>query len=133
MKEKVKILLVDDDKNFREIWKTKLVSSGFEVIEAESGEEALKILETLRPNVVLLDIMMPGMNGVEVFLKIKENPELQNTKIIFVTALDNETEDFEFFKEYHEKLANEIGAFSYLAKTTDLDKLVDKINEALTS
>lgn len=133
MEEKIKILIVDDDKSFREIWKVKLSSAGFEVLEAENGEEALKVLATERPKIILLDILMPKINGAEVFLKIKENPELQNTKIIFITNMDEDTEDFEFFKEYHKKIASEIGAFDYLAKTTDLDKLLEKVQEALSS
>jgi len=127
-----KILLVDDDPSFREIWREKIKAEGFEVIEASSGEEALNILNSVKPDLILLDILMPGMNGAEVFLKIKENPELKDIKVIFVTNMDEEGEDFELLKEYHKKLSSEIGAFDYLAKTTDLDKLIDRIKEALS-
>lgn len=126
-----KILLVDDDPNFREIWKSKLALEGFEIIEAADGEEALKVLETTKPDLILLDILMPNMNGVELFLKMKDKPELQNIKVIFITSMDEYSEDFELISQYHKKLAGEIGAFDYLTKTADLDHLVEKVKTAL--
>lgn len=126
-----KILLVDDDPNFREIWKNKLLIEGFEVIEANDGQEALKILENYKPDLILLDILMPHMNGVEFFLTVKENPEFQNIKIIFITSMDEDSEDFELISQYHKKIAEEIGAFDYLTKTADLDHLIEKVKKAL--
>lgn len=131
--ENKKILLVDDNSNFREIWKMRLLSEGFEVMEAKDGDEALKILENYKPDLILLDILMPNLNGAEVFLKIKENPELQNIKIIFITSMDEYSEDFELISRYHKKLAEEIGAVDYLTKATDLDKLIDKVKSVLSS
>ena len=125
------ILIVDDDQDFRTIWKHKLVSEGFNVLEAENGEEAIKIIQEQKPDLILLDVLMPKMNGMEAFLKIKDKIGLENTKIIFVTSLDETSEDFEISKEYHKKLSKEIGAYEYLSKSTDLDKLVDKVKEAL--
>lgn len=128
-----KILLVDDDPNFREIWKNKLAYEGFEVIEAQNGEEALKILESTKPDLILLDILMPNINGAEVFLKIKENPELQNIKVIFITSMDEDSEDFELISQYHKKLAEEIGAIDYLTKAADLDELINKVKSVLSA
>jgi DNA-binding response OmpR family regulator len=67
-----KILLVDDEESIHLLYREELEEQGFEVHSAMSGEEALKILTTLQPNLVILDINMPGMNGIDVLRKIKE-------------------------------------------------------------
>ena len=67
-----KVLVIDDEPDTLELIKLVLESGGFEVIPASSGVEALNIIETVRPKLVLLDIMMPDMDGWEVFRKIKE-------------------------------------------------------------
>lgn len=122
------ILIVDDDKNFVEIWKTKLISSGFDVIEAENGKVALEVLKQYKPDTILLDIMMPEVDGVETFFAIKENPELKNIKIFFITSMDDLNEEL---AKYHKKIAGEIGAVDYLRKATDLNDLVKILKEAI--
>ena len=67
-----KILLVDDEESIHLLYREELEEQGFEVLSAMSGEDALKILPTLQPNIVILDINMPGMNGIDVLRKIKE-------------------------------------------------------------
>jgi len=124
--EKPLILIVDDEPNFRDIWKTKLENSGFSVLTAENGKAALEILKSYKPKIILLDILMPEMDGVETFFAIKENPELKDTKIFFVTALDDL--DAELGK-YHKKIAGEIGAVGYLRKGADLDELVHTLKK----
>ncbi|GIW67372.1 MAG: hypothetical protein KatS3mg096_240 [Candidatus Parcubacteria bacterium] len=128
MNNKPLILIVDDDKNFREIWKIKLQSANFNVLEAENGKVALEILKTNKPDVILLDNTMPEMDGVETFLAIKENPELKNIKIFFITSIDDL--DAELAK-YHKKIAGEIGAVDYLRKATDLNELVNILKKTL--
>jgi CheY-like chemotaxis protein len=123
------ILIVDDDANFREIWKTKLISSGFQVIEAENGKKALDILNTTEPNVILLDIVMPELDGVETFFAIKENPKTQNIKIFFITSMDDLNEEL---AKYHKKIAGELGAVDYLRKGTDLNDLVNILRSVTT-
>jgi|YNPMSStandDraft_1061717.scaffolds.fasta_scaffold04058_9 CheY-like chemotaxis protein len=123
------ILIVDDDANFREIWKTKLISSGFQVIEAENGKKALDILNTTEPNVILLDIVMPELDGVETFFAIKENPKTQNIKIFFITSMDDLNEEL---AKYHKKIAGELGAVDYLRKATDLNDLVNILRSVTT-
>jgi CheY-like chemotaxis protein len=123
------ILIVDDDANFREIWKTKLISSGFQVIEAENGKKALDILNTTEPNVILLDIVMPEFDGVETFFAIKENPKTQNIKIFFITSMDDLNEEL---AKYHKKIAGELGAVDYLRKATDLNDLVNILRSVTT-
>ena len=123
------ILIVDDDANFREIWKTKLISSGFQVIEAENGKKALDILNTTEPNVILLGIVMPELDGVETFFAIKENPKTQNIKIFFITSMDDLNEEL---AKYHKKIAGELGAVDYLRKGTDLNDLVNILRSVTT-
>ena len=122
------VLLVDDDAGFREIWKMKLTSSGFDVLEASNGKEALEILKDKKPDVILLDVLMPEMDGVKTLLTIKENNNLKDVKIFFVTSLDNADPEL---SEYHKELASEIGAVEYLRKSIDLDNLVERISNSL--
>ncbi|MGD8342023.1 MAG: hybrid sensor histidine kinase/response regulator [Desulfobacterales bacterium] len=79
-----KILLVDDEKDIREILSLALVDMGYRVLEAQNGVEALRIFKETRPALVLTDIKMPGMDGIELLQKIKrENPE---TEVVMITG-----------------------------------------------
>ena len=69
---KKKIMIVEDDSFVMDIYQTKLTQAGFDVIEATNGMEAIKILEKANPNLILLDILMPYMDGMEVLEKIKK-------------------------------------------------------------
>jgi len=122
------VLLVDDDPGFREIWKLKLTSNGFDVLEASNGKEALEILKDKKPDVILLDVMMPEMDGVKTLLSIRENNNLKDVKIFFVTSLDDGDPEL---GGYHKELASEIGAVEYLRKSIDLDNLVERISNSL--
>ncbi len=84
----VKILVVDDNKDIRYTIKTALSSldQSYEFLEAESGEACLKILAKEKPSLILLDVMMPGIDGMETALRIKENPDYSSIKIIYLTA-----------------------------------------------
>jgi two-component system response regulator VicR len=84
MASNVKVMVVDDEPDTLELIQLVLESGGFKVIPASSGAEALKIIETVRPGLVLLDIMMPDMDGWEVFRKIKEKDS--NIPIAILTA-----------------------------------------------
>ncbi|BCX15705.1 MAG: hypothetical protein KatS3mg097_597 [Candidatus Parcubacteria bacterium] len=124
------VLIIDDDNNFREIWKLKLLTSGFNVLEATNGKEALEILNKNKPDIILLDVIMPEMDGVETFFAIKDRPELQNIKIFFITSMDDLNEEL---AKYHKKIAGEIGAVDYLRKATDLNKLVEILKNNLVN
>ncbi|MGE5255274.1 MAG: sensor histidine kinase [Hyphomicrobiales bacterium] len=79
-----RILLVDDEKDIRDVLRLPLSDLGYEVLEAENGEEALRLFESTQPPVVLTDIKMPGMGGIELLQKVKrENPE---TEVIMITG-----------------------------------------------
>jgi len=81
-----KIMIVDDEPDILFTVGQMLEISGYEVIKAVNGNDCLKKLNEIRPDLVLLDIMMPGMNGWDVAAKIKENPKWSDIPIVFVTA-----------------------------------------------
>ncbi len=118
MTKKIKVLMVDDEKRFRDTTKKILMKKGFETILAESGEEALeKISEA--PDVVILDIKMPGIDGHEALARIKKiNPDLP---VIMLTGHGGIPSAREALVE---------GAFDYLSKPCDIDLLAEKIKEA---
>ena len=82
-----KILIVEDDSFVLDIYQTKLSQEGYTVIEAKNGVEGMKILEKEKPDLILLDIVMPYMDGIEVLKKIKENKELNKIPVILLTNL----------------------------------------------
>ena len=81
-----KVLIVDDEPDIRSSVGQILEVSGFEVIEAENGKDCIEKLQQFSPDLVLLDIMMPGMSGWDVAAKLKDDPKWNNIPIIFLTA-----------------------------------------------
>ncbi|MBI2035659.1 MAG: response regulator [Candidatus Liptonbacteria bacterium] len=124
---KTLILLVEDEADFREIFSIKLKQAGFEVVTAENGADALEKLKTVKPSCVVMDFQMPILNGVETFQKIKENPELTNLKVVFMT---NHGEPLLEMSDVDKKFAEEIGAANFFRKTDELSISIDKIRQA---
>ena len=89
------ILLVDDDLTLREMYTERLKAEGFVVETAKDGEEALAKAKDLMPNIILLDIMMPKINGLDVLRKLKQDPETENIPVIVLTALIQDREKME--------------------------------------
>lgn len=122
---KIKILLVEDDKFLRDICGTKLVKEGFEVIEAIDGGEVLPKIEIHRPNVVLLDIVLPSANGFEILSQIKghTDPEVAKTTVLMLSNLGQEDDV---------KKAISLGASDYLIKSNfTTQEITDKIKKTL--
>src|ERR1700687_6140313 len=84
-----RVLIVDDEQRNRELLKVMLVPEGFVLESAASGEEALALLGIQPPSLILLDVMMPGMNGYTLAGWIKGNPATKNIPVIMLTALDD--------------------------------------------
>ncbi len=124
--KKALILLVEDEADFREIFGIKLKKAGFDVKTAENGADALLKLKTVKPDCVVMDFQMPVMNGLETFEKIKENPELQNLKVVFMT---NHGEPLMEMHDVDRKFAEEIGAVNFFRKTDELDSAIDKLKK----
>lgn len=117
-----KILIVDDEPNIIMSLEYTLKKNNFEVYIARDGSEALEILKTKTPDVVLLDIMMPQVDGYETLRRIRMNEKLNNTKVVFLSA-KNKASDIE------KGLA--LGAAKYITKPFSLKKIIADINELL--
>jgi len=87
-----KILIVEDDQFLLEMYSAKLKNAGFVIEIAQDGEQALSKLEEFKPDLVLLDIVIPKLDGFEVLRKIRENPTTKNTKVIALTNLGQQSE-----------------------------------------
>src|SRR3989344_7268994 len=124
-----KILLVDDDADLRFIYSTKLTSLGYTALQASGGAEGIEMAKREHPDAILLDVIMPGMNGFQTLEKLKAIPETKNIPVIFLTAFGDTTpEGLEFDK----KVALETGAVYYFKKEADLKELTAKIEEVLS-
>ncbi|MFA6320634.1 MAG: response regulator [Candidatus Omnitrophota bacterium] len=98
-----KILIIDDEPDMLEILKFRLEKNGYKITTASSGEEGLKKAEKVNPDLILLDILLPGMSGLEVVKRMKKNRATKNIPIIMVTALisrDVKTEGLNNGAEY---------------------------------
>lgn len=120
---KKKILIVDDEPNIVMSLEYTFKKQNFEVFIARDGSEALEILKHQTPNVVLLDIMMPNVDGYQTLEHIKKNDSLKDTKIVFLTA-KNKASDIE--------KGLELGADKYLTKPFSIKKVVSEILELTT-
>lgn len=118
-----KVLVVEDEPDLREALKTVLTQEGFAVTVAENGEEGLSLALEEKPNLVLLDVVMPKMDGLAVLKKLREDEWGARVKIIVMTALDD-----------MEKVAEvvEAGGDGYFVKSqTPLTVIVSKVKEKL--
>ena len=114
-----KILVVDDDPDIVELLKYNLSSEGYKVKSASNGIQAVSLAREFIPDLTILDIMMPNMDGVETCRQIRSIPELANKFIIFLTARS---------EEYSEIAAFEMGADDYITKPIKPRALLSRIN-----
>ena len=110
--------------------KNHLQAAGFKVSEAGGGEDGIKKTIELVPDLVLLDIEMPGMNGIQTIGKLKAEPNLEHLKIVFLTNHGEPTDKDAWLDK---KFSNEIGASGYIRKTDDLDKIVEQVKTIFES
>jgi DNA-binding response OmpR family regulator len=123
MSDKKKILIVEDDVFVREIYNTKFLKEGFDVISAENGVQALEKLSQGIPDLILLDIVMPYMDGIEALKKIKENKNWNKIPIIMLTNISE--------KDRVEE-GTDLGVNDYLIKSHFLPgEVVAKVNSIL--
>lgn len=117
------ILLVDDDLTLREMYNERLKAEGFEIIQATNGEEALAKAQESKPNVILLDIMMPKVNGFDVLKELKANDELKGIPVIILTALIQDVDRLQ---------GQKLGAADYIVKSETMPgEVIAKIKKAL--
>ncbi|MFV2082646.1 MAG: response regulator [bacterium] len=108
------ILVVDDEESIRLLYKEELVDAGYRVLLAPDGESALKIIKEKRPDLVTLDIRMPGMDGIEVLQKIKRMDK--SMPVIMSTAYGEYRQNFDVW-----------ASDAYIIKTANLDELIETI------
>ena len=118
----IKILLVDDEPDILEIVGYNLKNEGYQVITAENGQEAIKFAKKYNPHLILLDIMMPEMDGIEACEKIRKINSLENVIIAFLT---------ERGEDYSQVAGFEAGADDYITKPIKPKVLVSKIKSLL--
>lgn len=113
------VLVVDDQPRNLQMLKASLMREGFRVVVAGSGEEALEMLERQQPDLMLLDVMMPGMDGFEVCAKVKANPATRDIPVIFLTG---ETQLQSIKKGF------EVGGVDYVTKPFNRQEMVARVN-----
>ncbi len=127
MREKPLILIVDDDNFLAEVLATKLAGSGFSILRAGNGKIGCEMAKKEKPDLVLLDLRMPVMDGAEVLEKLKGDPETKNIKVLILSVF-NEWSNVKLTKE----TANKLGAIDFMEKSVDLGELVRKVRLVLT-
>lgn len=114
-----KVLIVDDEPDILEIISYNLIKEGYEILTAKNGMEALEVVPSFKPDLIILDIMMPKMSGAEVCKILRLKPEYNDTLIIFLTALNDESSQIKGL---------ETGADDYVNKPISPKVLVSRVN-----
>jgi two-component system, OmpR family, alkaline phosphatase synthesis response regulator PhoP len=114
-----KILIADDEPDILEIIQFNLEAEGYEVVTAKNGDEAIEMAKRHRPQLIMLDVMMPGKNGIEVCKILRLQPDFKSTLIIFLSALSDEGTEVRGL---------ETGADDYLTKPISPKILASKVN-----
>jgi CheY-like chemotaxis protein len=118
------IMVVDDVPDIVETVKAVLEKEGYEIISASSADDCLKKLKKVTPDLILLDIMMPGMTVKELLKKIRENKEWRNIKIIYLTVVRmSEAEKADLLKE--------VNVVDFVEKPFDINDLVRRVKKVL--
>lgn len=118
-----KILLVEDDAALAEVYRSRLELEGFELKHVANGEEALSAAIEFRPDLIVLDVMMPKINGFDVLDILRNTPETTNVRVIMLTALSQAKD---------KERADELGADDYLVKSqVVISDVVDRIKHHL--
>lgn len=120
-----KILIIEDDRFLRELIFRKLVSENYQICEASDGEEGVKVAKTEKPDLILLDLILPGIDGFEVLAKIRQAAEVGQTPVIILSNL-GQKEDIE--------RGIKLGATDYLIKAHFTPgEIIEKISAILTA
>ncbi len=117
-------ILVTDDSDETRLMVTKIIQkmSKWETLEARDGEEALKIIQTDKPDLLVLDIMMPNMDGYEVLQEIKSNPELENIPVLIFSALKTQKSEQKVY---------ELGADGFIVKPIEPKRMIEQMGRVL--
>jgi len=118
-----KILIVDDEKDILLTLGKRLESEGYTVITADNGSDAIVLARSKLPDIILLDVLMPGIDGGKIAEKLKDNLETKNIPVIFLTALLSKTEECQY--------NHTIGGHITFAKPVDTGELLTQIKKLL--
>lgn len=119
-----KILVIDDEGDFLKLAKARLEANGYNILTLESGDRALEVTKREKPDLILLDIVMPGKNGRDVCRELKADPATRNTPVIVFTAYYSEEECVKINSK-------EIGADDHILKPFDAQTLLAKIKSLI--
>ena len=122
MKNKIKILLVDDEPDVIEVLSYNLSNLGYEILSASDGVKAIKVANANVPDLIIMDVMMPNMNGVEACIKLRKKKKFNNTIVMFLSARG---EDFKYIEAF------EAGADDYITKPIKPKVLMSKVKSLL--
>lgn len=122
MNSNIKILAVDDEPDILEFVKYNLKKEGYEVVTANNGKEAIEMAQAHKPNLILLDIMMPELDGIEVCRRLREKEDFQHTIIVFLTARN---------EDYSEIAGFDVGGDDYITKPIRVRVLVSRLKALL--
>jgi twitching motility two-component system response regulator PilH len=117
------ILIIDDSPTELHLFQTMLEKGGFDTLVADSGEEGVRQAEASRPDCILMDVVMPGMNGFQATRKITQDPRTSNIPVILITTKDQETDKIWGMRQ---------GAVEYIVKPIGQKDLVAKINSVMS-
>ena len=113
-----KILIVDDSPTERHVLNDMLTKSGFEVVASDNGEDAILKAKSLKPDLILMDVVMPGLNGFQATRAISRDPDTRTIPIILCTSKSQETDKIWGMRQ---------GARDYIVKPVNREELLDKI------
>lgn len=128
MKNPPLILIADDDIDFKEVLSAKFLAAGYQIAEAADGNEAINKAKSLIPDLIIMDIQMPNVNGTEAVLELKHNAATKDVKIAFFSNL---LYPWPGIKKENDVMAQQLGAVTFLKKSDELDDIVKKVKEML--
>jgi two-component system phosphate regulon response regulator PhoB len=117
-----KILVIEDAPNIQKLARVNLVSSGYQVLVADNGEEGLKLAQQESPGLILFDLMLPGMSGWDVLMTLKADKKLRKIPVIIMTAAITEGEEFRI---------RSMRTAGHLVKPFGVDEMLSKVKKAL--
>lgn len=118
------VLIIDDSPTELHLFQGMLEKAGFETLVADSGEEGIRQATAARPDCILMDVVMPGMNGFQATRKLTKDPATANIPVIMITTKDQETDKIWGMRQ---------GAVEYLVKPVADNELVAKINSVMAA
>jgi twitching motility two-component system response regulator PilH len=118
------VLIIDDSPTELHLFQNMLEKNGFETLVADSGEEGLKQAKLSKPHCILMDVVMPGMNGFQATRKLSKDPDTSGIPVIIITTKDQETDKIWGMRQ---------GAVEYLVKPIAERQLVDMINSVMAA